>query len=292
MADTKNVYDMVTNRIMEDLAKGTIPWRKSWVSVNNFAYNRVSKKKYSLLNQLLLGRDGEWATYKQWESLGGKVRKCERSSFVVFWKMFPKPTGKFDENGDEIMKYIPMLRYYNVFHVSQVDGVEAKEIELNTTIESIDDADAILKDYVDREGIKLVNEELSNNAYYAPLLDEIHIPMKEQYKEIADYYATAFHEAVHSTGAENRCNRPLEAFYRDKEAYSKEELVAEIGSAMILNALGIDTDATMQNTSAYCEAWLKRLRDDNKLIVTASSKAEKAMEYILGTEEEVMEETA
>lgn len=86
---SKSVYEMVTERIIEQLEAGFIPWERPWSGVRTGAFNRVSKKSYSLLNQMLLGKDGEWASYKQWNDLGGHVRKGEKSSIVVFWKVLP-----------------------------------------------------------------------------------------------------------------------------------------------------------------------------------------------------------
>ena len=89
MAATKaNVYDMVTTRIIAELEKGIIPWEKPWTGIRAGAYNRVSKKPYSMINQMLLKHTGEYATFKQWQDLGGHVKKGEKSEIVVFWKIF------------------------------------------------------------------------------------------------------------------------------------------------------------------------------------------------------------
>ena len=110
--------------------------------------------------------------------------------------------------------------------------------------------------------------------------------MKEQYKAINEYYSTTFHELTHSTGHKNRLNRlqtgAVAAF--GGEEYSKEELVAEIGSASLMNMLGIETTKTFRNSAAYIQSWLKVLKNDNKFIVSAASKAEKAVNYILAAE--------
>ena len=118
-----NVYEMVTTRIIEELEKGIIPWEKPWTGIRAGAYNRVSKKAYSMINQMLLKHTGEYATFKQWQDLGGHVKKGEKSEIVVFWKILEKEeTDK--ETGEKEVKKIPMLRYYNVFHISQVEGVK------------------------------------------------------------------------------------------------------------------------------------------------------------------------
>lgn len=278
-----NVYEMVTDRIIKQLEQGVIPWRKTWSGVRGGAYNRVSKKTYSLINQIMLLHEGEYASYKQWQSLGGQVRKGEKSEMVVFWKIVQ--VDDTDENGDPVKKNVPVLRYYNVFHISQVDGVEPLDKPVTSDIEPIEAAEGVLMDYINREGIKL-EREASNQAYYVPSLDTIHLPLLEQFTDAAEYYSVAFHEATHSTMKPERCDRPQKMAAFGSESYSKEELVAEIGSATLLNITGIETDGTFQNNAAYIKSWLKVLRDDSKFIVSASSKAEKAVRYILGEEVE------
>lgn len=279
----KSVYEMVTERIINQLEQGVIPWEKPWTGIKSGAYNRVSKKSYSLLNQMLLKHDGEYATFKQWQDLGGHVRKGEKSEIVVFWKIQPVEEKK--EDGTKEVKQIPLLRYFNVFHISQVDGVEPLSKDKLKDIKPIEKAESILHDYWNREGIG-IEHTASDDAYYSPSRDLIHLPLFEQFKDANEYYSTAFHESVHSTMKESRCNRAedrkgkLVAFGSNE--YSKEELVAEIGSANLMNILGIESDKSFRNSTAYIQNWLSVLKNDVKFIVSASSKAEKAVNYILG----------
>ena len=279
----KSVYEMVTERIINQLEQGVIPWEKPWTGIRSGAYNRISKKPYSLLNQMLLKHEGEYATFKQWQDLGGHIRKGEKSEIVVFWKI--QPVEEEQEDGTKITRQIPLLRYFNVFHISQVDGVEPLPEEELNNIEPIEKAENILHDYWTRESIT-VEHKAGDKAYYSPTLDLIHLPLFEQFTDANEYYSTAFHESVHSTMKESRCNRAedrkgkLVAFGSNE--YSKEELVAEIGSANIMNILGIETNKSFRNSSAYIQGWLSKLRSDVKFIVSASSKAEKAVTFILG----------
>ena len=279
----KSVYEMVTERIINQLEKGIIPWRKPWTGIKGGAYNRISKKSYSLLNQMLLKFDGEYATFKQWQDLGGHVRKGEKSEIVCFWKI--QPVEEEQDDGTKVTKQIPLLRYYNVFHISQVEGVEPLQADDLNDIEPIEKAESVLHDYWTRENIT-VEYKAGDRAYYSPTIDLIHLPLFEQFTDANEYYSTAFHESVHSTMKENRCNRAedrkgkLVAF--GSEDYSKEELVAEIGSASLMNIIGIETTKSFKNSSAYIQGWLSKLRSDVKFIVSASSKAEKAVNYILG----------
>lgn len=281
----KSVYEMITDRIIAQLEEGIIPWQKPWTGVMSGAYNRISKKPYSLLNQMMLLHDGEYASFKQWQDLGGHVKKGAKSEIIVFWKVLPVEETK--EDGSKVRKNIPYLRYINVFHISQVEGVEPLRREELKETEPIEEAENLLKDYINREGIELI-QEASNKAYYSPDMDLIHLPLMEQFQNAEEYYSTAFHESVHSTMKECRCNREQDRKGKNvafgSQDYSKEELVAEIGSANILNQLGIETAKSFKNSTAYIQSWLKVLKNDVRFIVSASSKAEKAVKYILGEE--------
>ena len=282
---SKSIYEMVTDRIIEQLENGIIPWEKPWTGVRSGAFNRVSKKSYSLLNQMFLKHEGEYATFKQWQDLGGHIRKGEKSEIIVFWKVLP--IEEEQEDGTKTVKQIPLLRYINVFHISQVDGVEPLPKEELNDIEPIEQAEEVLKDYWTREHIK-VEHVAGNKAFYSPNMDMIHLPLFEQFTNAEEYYSTAFHESVHSTMKGTRCNREEErkgkiaAF--GSEEYSKEELVAEIGSANLLNIIGIETRKTFRNNAAYIQNWLSVLKNDVKFIISAASKAEKAVNYILNAE--------
>lgn len=278
-----NVYELVTNRIIEQLENNIIPWEKPWSGTIDGAFNRVSKKPYSILNQMLLKYDGEYASFKQWKDLGGHIRKGEKSEIVVFWKMYP--IKEKQDDGTEIIKTIPLLKYINVFHISQVDGVEPLKQKVTHDIEPIDKAEKILNDYWNRENITIEHVK-GDKAFYSPMFDKIQLPLFEQFKQSEDYYSTAFHESVHSTMKTSRCNRQEDRKGKvvsfGSEEYSKEELVAEVGSAQLMNMVGIETTKSFRNSTAYIQSWLKVLRNDNKFIVSASSKAVKAVNYILG----------
>lgn len=278
-----NVYELVTNRIIEQLENNIVPWEKPWSSTLDGAFNRVSKKPYSILNQMLLKYDGEYASFKQWKDLGGHIRKAEKSEIVVFWKMYP--IKEKQDDGTEIIKTIPLLKYINVFHISQVDGVEPLKQKVTHDIEPIEKAEKILNDYWNRENITIEHVK-GDKAFYSPMFDKIQLPLFEQFKQSEKYYSTAFHESVHSTMKTSRCNRQEDRKGKvvsfGSEEYSKEELVAEVGSAQLMNMVGIETTKSFRNSTAYIQSWLKVLRNDNKFIVSASSKAEKAVNYILG----------
>lgn len=305
-----NVYEMVTDRILAELEKGNIPWHKPWimpavtykgvkisVDPTQYAYSRSTGKPYSLLNQMLLQRPGEWATYNQITEAGGKVRKGEKGSVVVFWKFID--TKETNAKGEEETRKIPYLKYYTVFHIeTQAEGIKPKakgahdvvavpeQTKLDQKWAAIEEADAICRAYFERSGVTYNERENSDRAFYRPATDSIETPAKTQFKSGAEYYGTLFHEMAHSTGHKSRLNRfdaaGSHAF--GSENYSKEELVAELSASALVNLLGIETEKSFRNNAAYIQSWAKALRDDKKLIVSASGKAEKAVNYILSGE--------
>ena len=234
---------------------------------------------------MLLKHDGEYATFKQWQDQSGKVRKGEKSEIIVFWKVLP--IEKEQEYGEKVTKLIPLLRYINVFHISQIDGVEPLPQDELHDIEPVEKAEKVLTGYWTRKNIT-VEHVKGNRAYYSPTRDMICLPLFEQFTDANEYYSTAFHESVHSTMQESRCNRKEERKNKlvafGSEEYSKEELFAELGSANLMNIIGIETKKSFRNSLAYIQNWLSVLRNDVKFIVSASSKAKKAVDYILNAE--------
>ena len=275
-----DVYSIVTDRIIKQLEQGYIPWKKPWANCLDGAFNRVSKNPYSLLNQLLLSNQGEYATFRQWEQMGGKVKKGAKSEIVVFWKM--QEVKEQREGGKEEVRLIPLLRYYNVFHISQVLDVTPIQCTTHYDTEPIERAEKVFREYIDREQIDICIGD-GNRAFYSPVMDSITLPSLLQFEKAEEFYSTAFHECGHSTMPSSRCNRigDNQNAYFGNPAYSKEELVAEITSATILHSLGIETPETFQNSCAYIQNWIQVLKNDKKFIVSASGKAEKAAKYIL-----------
>lgn len=288
-----DVYQLVTDRIIEEMESGIIPWHRPWCGVRSGAFNRITKRRYGLTNQLLLRHSGEYATFDQWSRLGGTIRKGEKSEIVVFWK-WPEeqetdPTTTQADNKDidrPKERKGPVLRYYRVFHISQVDGIKPLPEEKPFDTDPITDAEKIFSDYLKREGIDLVSYN-PNEAFYLPSQDLINLPDIGQFENAEEYYSTAFHESVHSTGHESRLNREgLKRAAFGSEVYSREELIAEIGSAALMHQLGIDSGRTIRNSAAYVQGWLSALAGDRRMIVAAAGQAEKAVHFILSDENE------
>lgn len=271
-----DIYAEITNRIMDQMKNGIIPWQKPWIASGS-AISHTTGKPYSLLNQMLLGRAGEYATFKQVQQEGGWVRKGEKASMVVFWKWIDKE----DEETGEV-KQVPFLRYYNVFHLDQCEGLEAKHTKpLPNSVNADETAEAIIADYIAREGVTLEHQE-GDRAFYRPSTDTITLPLLSQFNETAEYYSCVFHEMCHSTGHAKRLNRLDTTAFFGSEAYSKEELVAEIGSAALVHHAGLETSDSFTNSAAYCQNWLQVLRNDKRFIISCAGKADKAVALILG----------
>lgn len=271
-----DIYGEITNRIIAEMEKGEIPWKKPWMAAG-VAVSHTTGKAYSLLNQMLLGRAGEYLTFKQVQTEGGYVRKGERSKMIVFWTWIEKE----DEETGEIAQ-VPFLKYYNVFHIDQCEGISAKHArELTETANADETAERVIADYVQREGVQIVNEQ-GNRAFYQPATDKIVLPLMAQFAETAEYYSTAFHEMVHSTGHMKRLNRLDAPAHFGSEDYSKEELIAEIGASALNHHCGLETPNSFRNSAAYLQNWLQVLKNDKRFIVSAAGKADKAVSLILG----------
>ena len=272
-----DIYAEVTSRIMQQMENGVIPWRKPWIA-SGAAVSHATGKPYSLLNQMLLGRPGEYATYAQIQKAGGYVKKGEKANMVVFWKWIEQE----DEETGEV-KEIPFLRYYNVFHIDQCEGLTARYAEeaLTNPATADETADEIITTYCSREGVKLIHEA-GNRAFYRPATDSITVPHMRQFSATAEYYSTLFHEMTHSTGHKSRLDRLDRVAAFGSEDYSKEELIAEIGAAALVNHTGLETPDSFRNNAAYIQNWLQVLKDDKRFIVSAAGKAEKAVDLILG----------
>jgi len=277
------VYQYVTERIIQKMEQGTIPWQKGWNSIP--ALNYVTRKPYKGINKLLLD-GGEYLTFNQVKQLGGKVKKGAKAEIVVFYTSYKKTEKIKDvETGEEEEKEIsiPVLKYYHIFNLKDVEGIPSKLKKIEH--EPIKEAEQVISGY--KTCPEIVHENPDKACYY-PFKDIINVPEKGFFRDINEYYSTLFHEMVHSTGHETRLKRfgnsPDEHMF-GSDSYSKEELVAELGAAMLCEHVGI-LNRTIDNSAAYLQSWIKVLKDDMTLIVHAAGKAQKAVDYILGVKEE------
>lgn len=206
----------------------------------------------------------------------GGVRKGEKATPVVFYKKIEVEDKKaVTENGDPAKKFIPLLKYYNVFNRDQIEGLPA--IETDATVvefDSVAAAEAVI------EGFDLPLNEGGNRAYYSPSLDEYHVPGRDQFNSPGEFYAAVFHEQGHATGHKSRLDRLKKAEFGSKE-YAFEELVAELTAAFVCAETGVE--GRIQHVE-YLAHWLKVLGEDKNAIIRASSKAQAAADYIMGRE--------
>lgn len=278
---TNEIYEMVTDRITKELEKGNIPWTKPWTGAHS-AYSRATGKSYSLLNQWLMP-EGEYATFNQVKKEGGNIIKGSKGYPVVFWKIYKKDEIDPD-TGDLVEVNIPCLKYYTVFNVETQTTLEKKHnrIGLGDDFKPIETAETVRRNYTAGAHVHFIENE-GDRAYYSPMDDVVVVPCKGQFMNEAEYYSTVFHELGHSTGHESRLARGLESSTGfGSESYSREELVAELTSCGILANLGIETKTSFRNNAAYIQSWLHALKDDPKMIVWASGRAEKAYDLIMG----------
>jgi antirestriction protein ArdC len=280
--DKKDIFQRVTDAIVTAIEEGAGSYRMPWRTSGGFPsspINAVSKKTYRGINILVLWasaqkrgyKSGTWATYKQWQELGAQVRKGEKSTNVVFWKFFE--LGESQEESSDDRRRIPMARDYWVFNAEQVDGYSAPARPKVSAPERIESADAFFRSV----GIEVQPGE--NRAFYCPEKDAVHMPAFEAFKEPLFYYSVLAHEATHWTGAPQRLNRDLSGRF-GTQGYAAEELIAELGAAMLCAELGLPTDPRADH-APYIASWLKLLKNDKRAIFTAATKAQQAADWMM-----------
>ena len=274
-----SVYEVITERIIAMLEKGTVPWQKPWKVATGLPRKLISKKPYRGINTLLLHsmsfESPFWLTFHQAQQLGGMVRKGERACPVVFGKRVKEQ----DEQTGEETGYT-VLRLYNVFNTAQIDGLKnIPATTAETPATGSTPAEDIIALMPKRPEIKYG----MSKAYYSPSVDIIAMPGSARFDSEAQFFSTIYHEMIHATGAKSRLNRPTltESAGFGSNPYCREELVAELGAAFLCGYAGIEN--TIQNSAAYVQNWLEQLQNDKALIVQAAAQAQKAADFILGT---------
>lgn len=289
-----NPYQLITDRIIECLDKGTAPWRKPWATDSiglGDHKNIASLKEYRGVNALMTFCAGQsyssrfWGTYKQWQDIGGNVKKGEKSIPVVYFQFGEK------ELEDGTKEEFGFAKHSNVFNSDQVEGIESikklikpAQIEAKTEFQKIQSCESLLDAFFESDK-KLTLKHQGHRACYMPMRDTITMPEREAFAKSTDYYATLFHELGHATGHESRLARPslcskIASF--GSHEYSKEELVAELTSAFLCGHTQIDA-VTLDQSASYIQSWLNVLKNNPpKFIAEASSQAQKAADLILG----------
>jgi|SRR5882672_3484327 len=289
----KDTYQDMTDKVLALLDQGTVIWQQQWQGGRSDGgpRNLASKKLYRGINTFILNyaryeghySSSWWGTYKQILERGGQVRKGEKSVQIIWWNLLRKQD---EVDGKLVNKTIPLLRTYNVFNVEQADWPEGSrrpaEPEV-TEVDAIDAAEKLITNYLATGPSLRHGGEM---AFYAPSQDRIQMPQRNDFVSADAYYSTLYHEATHSTGHSKRLARDGIAdgtFGRFGDpVYSKEELVAEMGAAMLSGIAGIELN-TIESSAAYLAHWRDVLKGDNKLIIQAAAQAQKAADLILGT---------
>jgi antirestriction protein ArdC len=277
MASQIEVYERITAQVIESIeSTGLAPWHKGWSTDGNGPRN-IRGNVYRGINVVLTGcqpyASPYWMTFKQARAAGGSVMKGQRGTSIVFWKWI-----KRREDGKE--KVFPLMRMYSVFNSEQTEGVEVPELDETTREHTpIEAAELIVKGYRNGPDVSFGGDR----ACYSPPLDAVRVPSASSFESSEEYYSTLFHELCHSTGHHSRlardgvCNH---ATFGD-HAYSREELVAEFGATFLMGAAGLEA-ATIDNSAAYLKHWVRKLRDEPRMLVQGAQAAQKASDRILG----------
>lgn len=282
--ESMNTYSKITERIIRLLEKGIVPWHKPWKGTQGIPRNLVSDKEYRGINVFVLsaaaierGFDAPyWLTYRQARQRRGYVKKDEKGEAIVFWNW-----REVEDEETGIKKKMPFLRCYTVFNVEQCEGIEypqPEETPLNE-FQAIKQCEQVVSNMPAPPQIR----HGGTKAYYRSNDDLVSMPKKQRFESSEKYYSTLFHELVHSTGHLSRLNRKavarLSAF--GSAQHSREELIAEIGAAFLCGHCAIE-NKTLENSTAYVNAWLRELKQDKRLVVFAAANAQKAVDYVLG----------
>ncbi len=284
MSDT--IYTRVTESLIAMLEAGCVPWRNPILGRGQAGppRNLVSAKPYRGVNLFLLAfaawskgyTSSCWLTFNQARAKGGSVKKGEKSCMVVFWKPY-ETTDK--QTGEKVT--IPVLRHFSVFNAEQCDGIQVPDAPAFEPLafSPIDECERLVSGY---EGGPVI-EHGGSQAYYLPKADRVHIAQRDRFESCDAYYATLFHELSHSTAHSSRLDRGIDtrpAPFGSAD-YGKEELIAEMAAAFLCGHAGI-SPATIDNAAAYLAGWIKTLKGDHRLAISAAGAAQKAADWIRG----------
>lgn len=290
MSFQTTLREQVTNKIVAALRSGDVPfWRKPWTLGRNagFPTNILSGKNYQGINALLLsiaamekGFESKWwATYPQFQSLGGHVRRGEKGTTIILYK--PVRRTMTNDQGEEEIESFPIMRSWTVFNVAQVDGDDLDKyretVRPNTESRFVDCAPA--EDVFAATGAEI--RHAGGGAFYSKDEDYIQMPPKEAFEISHEYYGVLAHETCHWSGHPSRLNRLDKLTRFGSESYAMEELVAELGSAYLSAEIGIPQSDDLSNVTSYLAHWLRVLERDHFAIFTAASAASKAVDFIL-----------
>ena len=321
--DKNSIYEKLTpqrkalvDMVLKNLEDGQLFWKQSWGGFS-FPESAISGKKYRGINNLFLTilamkenyKDNRWMTFHQMSEKGWKFKTDEEGKSLAKGKgavieyfefhdtLTKKPFTKStfiemseDEKEEYWKNYVkPYRKYYRVFNGDLIEGIPQKEITSISSEEKIERAEEILKYWNTFESPIIYG---GNSACYLIEEDEIHLPKKEEFFTIQDFYGTAFHEIGHSTGSKKRLGRDLSGGF-GSEKYAIEELRAEIASMFMEQDLGVQkSEQNIRNNSAYIQHWKSKIKENPNVLFNAVADAEKITKYVLnkGKEKEIITE--
>ena len=293
---SERIYELVTERMIAALERGTVPWRKPWQPGTGQPRSMTTGQRYRGVNVFLLALTAAehgytspfWGTYRQISDSGGQVRRGEHSTLVVFFKQHQivppgEQAGPDGQPAETPVKTVPVLRYFRLFNAEQTAALPARFHPEPGTFSEITEPQAVLDAYLRDGGPRLVHVA-GDSADYDWRTDTIRVPRREQFRTSGGYYGTAFHECGHSTGHQSRLARPgvVTFDHFGSERYAREELAAEMTSAILCAQTGMDSPETFDNSASYISSWLRALRNDKKLVISAAAQAQRASEMVAG----------
>ncbi len=306
MSTNSKIYEVITSKVISQIEEAIktgehFTWTKSWkgMPLGNFiSYQGKNFKEYRGINRLLLD-NGLYITYNQLQEYASnhpeksfKVKKGSKKHTVYFYKISEYKDK--DENGEEIVKVYPLMRFYGVFNIKDIEGLDdynpVPEYHYDETELSLK-ADKLIKEFCEKDGLTLNIVKGSDRCFYRPSTHEVCVPEKSAFTSLEEYYAAVFHELVHATS--KYLKRDIAGHCFGSKDYSFEELVAELGSCFLMQSLGFETTNTFKNSTAYLQGWLSAIKEnDVSFIVKASNQAQKAADYFFGVSFEKSDDEA
>jgi antirestriction protein ArdC len=276
MTNHRDTYQQVTDRIIQLMEAGVVPWRKPWRTAN--PKSLTSGLPYRGINAFVLSAapysSPYWVTFNQARARGGAVRKGEKGWPLIFWKFIEQR----DQETGEVANSYPILKSWTIFNVEQCDGLEYPQ-PAPRQFAPIEEAERMV---ATMPAAPVIHHDGGSRAFYRPARDTVHMPLRETFGKPEEYYSTLFHELAHATGHPTRLDRPGIRDFAGfaSHSYGVEELIAEMTAAMLCGICGIEP-MTIDNSAAYISSWLMTIREDKRLLVTAAGAAQKAADYIL-----------
>ncbi len=317
--EKRSVYDKLTpqrkqlvDTIISNLENNHSLWRQGW-RISGAPVSAITGKRYNGINRLFLSAatmergysDNRWLTYNQMQEKGWEFKRDEEGNSlgknagvaIEYFTLYDKATKQaFDRNTLDGMteaeredymdeNVIGLRKYYRVFNGDIINGIPEREKHTVDTSGKNSRAESILQYWNDNEA-KIIYG--GDEAFYRKSTDEIHLPKRDAFTDLPDFYSTAMHEIGHSTGHETRLNRDLSGGFGTAK-YAEEELRAEIASMFIEQDLGIETsEKHIENNSAYIQDWHDKIKEDPNVLFKAIADAEKICKFVM-TKESLIE---